>query len=102
MYRVIGLVPVSNEDRVIAGRGREGDRNQRPAEDPDATEPAGGLVEGEGGEVIVASDLVLDLKDVGEVLARRDGACGSVDSILIGVPPLLDSIPAHPCCSAPN
>lgn len=102
MYRVIRLVPISNEDGVITGRGWEWDRYQRPTENPDATEPAGGLVERKRGEVIEASDLVLDLKDVGEVLAGRDRACGSIDSILIGVPPLLDSIPAYSCFLAPN
>ena len=58
---MIGLVPVSDEDGVVAGRIGEGDRDSRAAEDSDAAETAGGLVESKRREVEEASDLVLHL-----------------------------------------
>lgn len=92
-YRVVGLVPVSNENRVVTRGIRERDRNSGPAEDPDTTESAGSLVEGEGREVVEAPDLVFHLHDVGKVPARRDRACRAVHPILVRVPPLLDATP---------
>lgn len=90
---MVGLVPVSNEDRVVLGGVGERDRDFGPAEDPDAAESASCLVEGEGREVEEAPDLVLHLHDVGEVLARRYRACRAVDPILVRVPPLLNAAP---------
>ena len=80
---MIGLVPVSDEDGVVAGRIGEGDRDFRAAEDSDAAETAGGLVESKRREVEEASDLVLHLEDIGEVLPRRDWACCSVHTIFV-------------------
>ena len=80
---MIGLVPVSDEDGVVAGRIGEGDRDSRAAEDSDAAETAGGLVESKRREVEEASDLVLHLEDVGEVLPWRDWACCSVHTIFV-------------------
>ena len=80
---MIGLVPVSDEDGVVAGRIGEGDRDSRAAEDSDAAETAGRLVESKRREVKEASDLVLHLEDVGEVLPLRDWACCSVHTIFV-------------------
>ena len=70
-HGVVGPVPVADEGGVVGGGRREGDADLGAAEDADA---AGGLVEGERGEVVVGADLVLGLHDVGEVGAQRDRA----------------------------
>ena len=93
-YGVVGPVPVADEGGVVGGRRREGDGDLRAAEDADAAEAAGGLVEGERGEVVVGADLVLGLHDVGEVGARRDGARRAGHAVLERVPPLLEPAPA--------
>lgn len=92
-YRVLGLVPVANEDGEVSSWLRERHGNQRSAEDPDATEATGRLVESRGWEVEEASDLILHLEVVREVLARWDRAGGSVHPVLVGVLPHLDPIP---------
>jgi len=91
---VVGPVPVADEGGVVGGRRREGDGDLRAAEDADAAEAAGGLVEGERGEVVVGADLVLGLHDVGEVGARRDRARRAGHAVLERVPPLLEPAPA--------
>lgn len=82
-YRVISLVPVTNEDGVIAGGIREGDGNPGAAENSDPTESTGGLVETERREVIEASDLIFHLQNVSEILPRRDWARCSVHTVFI-------------------
>lgn len=91
---MICFVPISDEDGDVAGGIGEGDRDSRAAEDPDAAETAGGLMEIKRREVEEASDLVLHLENVGEVPPRRDWACRSVHTIFVRVPPLLNATPA--------
>jgi len=80
-YRVIGLVPVADEDGVITGRVVERDRNPRPAEDSEAAEAAGRLVEVERREVEEAADLIFHLEFVRGVSAWWYGACCSQDTV---------------------
>lgn len=80
---MVGFVPISNEDSEVIGRGAERDRDQRPAEDLNATEGARGLVEAHRREVEEAPDLILHLEDVREVVSRWDRACCPVDTILV-------------------
>ena len=82
-YRVIGAVPVSDEKGVVTGGIREGDGDEGAAEDSDGAETTGGLVEGERGEIVKASNLILDLEDVGEVLSGRDGAGCSINTVFV-------------------
>lgn len=81
-YRVTGLVPITDEEGEVIGGGGEGHGDARPAQDPDAPEAAGRLVEGQGREVEEAADLVLEMHHVGEVLPGWDGAVGPRDAIL--------------------
>ena len=97
-YGVVGLVPVADEDGVVGGGRRERDGDLRAAEHADAAEPAGGLVEGQRGEVVVGADLVLGLHDVGEVGARRDRARRAGHAVLERIPPLLEPAPAQCQC----
>lgn len=82
-YRMISLVPVADEDSVIARGIREGNGNPGATENSDPTETTGGLVEAEGREVIEASDLIFHLENVGEVFPWRNRACCSVHSVLV-------------------
>lgn len=91
---MVGLVPVADEEGVVGGGGREGDGDHGAAEDADGAEAAGGLVEGEGGEVEVGADLVLHLQDVGEVAAGGDRARRPGHAVLERVPPLLYPVPS--------
>jgi hypothetical protein len=91
---MVGLVPVADEGGVVGGGGREGDGDPGAAEDPDAAKAAGGLVEGEGGEVEVGAYLVLGLQVVGEVGAGRDRARRPGNPVLERVPTLLYPVPA--------
>ena len=52
-------------------------------------------MEASGGEVVVASNLVLDLEAVGEVGTGHDRAHGSGGTILPRVLPLLDTVPGE-------
>lgn len=90
---MIGGVPVADEEGVIGGGLRERDRNEGAAEDSYTSKSTGGFVECKRGKIEVTSDLILHLKPVGEVLARRDWACCSVHSVLVRILPLLNSIP---------
>ena len=90
---MVRLVPVADEDGVVAGGIGKGDRNARAAEDSDAAETASGLVEGEGREIVKAADLILDLENVREVLPGRDWARCSINTVFVRVPSLLDSVP---------
>lgn len=90
---MISLVPVTDEDGVIAGGIREGDGNPGAAENPDPTETTGGLVETERREVVEASDLIFHLENVSEILPRRNWACCSVHTVFVRVPSLLNPIP---------
>lgn len=92
-YRMISLVPVADEDGVIAGGIREGNGNPGAAENSDSTKTTGGLVESERREVIEASDLIFHLENVSEVLPWRNWACCSVHTVFVRVPSLLNPIP---------
>lgn len=81
-YLVIGGVPVTDEHRVLAGRRGERDGDHRSAVDADSAEATGGLVEGQRREVEEATDLVLGLHAVREVVARRDRAVGARNAVL--------------------
>jgi hypothetical protein len=94
-YVVVALVPVADEHGVVRGGRRERDGDPGAGEHADAAEPAGRLVEGERGEVVVGADLVLGLQDVGEVGPRRDRARRPSHAVLERVPPLLETAPAH-------
>lgn len=99
---MVGFVPVADEKGEVAGRVGEWDGNMGPAEDPDAAEAAGCLVEAEGGEVEEAADLVLHLEHVSEVLPRRNGTVRPQHAVLPRVPPLLYPVPVLPVRIAPN
>lgn len=92
-YPVIDLVPISNKNRVIISWVWEWDRNPWPTKDFDGPKATSCLVEIKRWEVVEASNLIFDLKCVGEVLAWRDGACCPINSILIRISPLLNTIP---------
>lgn len=79
---MVSFEPISGQYSVIA-RGR-GERNgdHRTAEDSNAAESARRLVEGERREVEIASDLVLNLQNVREVLSGRDRAIRAENSVL--------------------
>lgn len=59
------------------------------------TKAAGGPLHSGGGEVCVASNLILRLELVGVVSTGRDGAASSQDAILPRVLPLLDAVPCQ-------
>lgn len=80
---MINLVPISNKKGEISRWFWEGNWNPWPAEDFDGTKATSCLVESKRWEIEKASNLVFDLKIVGEVLARRNGACSSINSILV-------------------
>ena len=80
---MIGLVPVADEDSVVAVGIGEGDRDPGAAEDSDAAETAGGLVEGQRGEIVKAADLILYLQNVREVLPWRDWARCSINTVFV-------------------
>jgi hypothetical protein len=92
-YRVISLVPISNEKSVIPSRFREWDGNSRPAEDFNTSKATSCLVELKRWEIEKTAYLIFHLQCVGEVFAWRDGACGSIHSILVRISPLLNPIP---------
>ena len=80
-YRVIRFVPISDKNGIVTGRIREGDRNSGTAEDPNAAKTASSFVESKRREVVKASNLILNLKNVGKVLPRRNWTCGSENTI---------------------
>ncbi|CAH9073070.1 unnamed protein product [Cuscuta epithymum] len=86
-------VPIAQEDVEVLGWGVEGDGDEGAAVDVDGAVAASSAVEGGGGEVKVAPDLVLDLELVGEVGGGRDGAHGPGSAVHPGVLPLLDATP---------
>jgi len=76
-YRVVELVPISNEDSVITGRIIERDWNSRSAQNPNASKTTSSFVKCKRWEVVEASNLILHLKNVCEVPSWWDGACCS-------------------------
>lgn len=92
-YRVIGLVPISDKNSVIAGRIWEGNGNARSAKDPYSSKPTGCFVECKGREIVKATNLILHLKNVCKVLPRRNRASCSIYTIFKWIPPVLNSIP---------
>lgn len=87
--------PITGEYGEISCRWRERNRNHRTAINLDATKAPCSLVEGKGGEVKEATNLIFELKNVSEILARWDRAIGAIDSILPRVSSLLYSIPVQ-------
>lgn len=96
VYRVVRFVPIPNQDGVVASRIWERDWNSRSTEDPDTSETTGSFVECKRREIVKASNLILHLDYVCEILPRRNGACCSINSILKWVPPLLNPVPVYP------
>uniref|UniRef100_A0A7N0VM46 Uncharacterized protein n=1 Tax=Kalanchoe fedtschenkoi TaxID=63787 RepID=A0A7N0VM46_KALFE len=92
-------IPVPCKDRVVVLRVSVWHRNEQTAVDTQATIPASRLLESNAGIVEIAPDLILHLKMVREVLARRNRAHGPRGSILPRVLPLLDSIPTSGKCN---
>lgn len=92
-YLVIDFIPISNEKREISRRVREREGNGGPGEDFDGSKGTSSLVESKRREIEEASNLVFDLEFVGEVLPRRDGACGSINSVFVRILSLLNSVP---------
>lgn len=88
-------VPVAGQNSEFSGRRRERDRNYRAAQDFETTEGTSGLVEGQGGEVKVAADLIFHLENISEILSWRDGTVCAINSILPRVPSLLNPIPTQ-------
>lgn len=87
-YRVVSLVPVTDQQSVISSWRREGHWNPWTAEDPDATEASCGLVKCKGRKIEVAADLVLDLKDICKVPSWWDRTVGACNTIFPRVSPL--------------
>lgn len=94
-YLVIDLVPITNKKTVISSWFRKWDRDSWSAKDFDCTKTTSCLVESKRWEIEETSNLIFDLKCVGEVLPWRDGACRSINSILIRISPLLNTIPVQ-------
>ena len=80
---MICFVPISDEESVISGGFWEGDGNERPAENSDSSEAAGSLVDSKRGEIEEATNLIFDLESVSGVVAWWNGACGSINPILV-------------------
>lgn len=95
LYLVASLVPVANEQGEIPVGLRIRHRDLRPLVDIQSAEATGGPLHPGGEKVSVTSNLVLSLKLICIVRARRNGAVGPQDSILPRVLPLLDPIPGY-------
>jgi len=80
---VIIVVPIANEKSKIIGGLGEGNRDERPTKNTNPSKPTGCLVEGSGGEVEEASNLILHLHFVRKIHAHWNGACCPIYSILI-------------------
>lgn len=81
--RVVRSVPISDKNSVVPSRVRERNWDSRPAEDPDPSKSTSSFLEAKRGEVVEATNLVLDLQDVCEVLSWGNWACCSPYSIFI-------------------
>jgi len=92
-YRVIDLVPITNEKCVIISWFRERNGNPWPAKDFDGSKTTSCFVESKRWKIEEASNLIFDLKCICEVFPRRDGTCGSINSVLVRISPLLNTIP---------
>lgn len=92
-YLVIDLVPITNKKGEITSWVWERDRDPWPAKDFDGSKTTSCLVESKRWKIEETSNLIFDLECVGEVLPRRDGTCGSINSILVRISPLLNTIP---------
>lgn len=94
-YSVVFGVPIASQNSEFSSRSRKGDRNYRAALNFEATEATGGLVEGQRGEVKVATDLIFHLQDISEILSWWDGAVCAINTILPRVSSLLNPIPTQ-------
>lgn len=94
LYLVARLEPVTTKQREIPSRRIVGNGNTRPGVDIESAEPASSAVHRRRREVRKAPDLILGLKLVRVVRARRNGAVRSEHSILPRVLSHLDSVPS--------
>lgn len=92
-YRVVELVPISDENSVITGGIVERDRNSGSAQNPETSKSTGSFVECQRREVVEASNLILHLKYVCEVPSWWNGTCCSPNPIFERVPSLLHPVP---------
>lgn len=92
-YILISLEPVPSQNGEVPGRRREGNWNPWTAPDSDATEPSSSFLKSKWWEVEVATDLILHLENISEVLSRSDWTVSAINSILPWVPSLLYAIP---------
>jgi len=94
-YLVIDLVPITNKKTEITSWVRKWDRDSWSAEDFDCTKTTSCFMKSKRWEIEETPNLIFDLKCVCEVLPWRDWACGSINSILIRISPLLNTIPVQ-------
>lgn len=92
-YRVVGLVPVPNENSVITIRIRKWHWNPWSAKDSNASKTSTSFVKCKRWEVVKASNLILHLKYVSEILPWCNGARCSKHTIFKWVSSLLNPIP---------
>ena len=92
-YRVISLVPISNKNGVITSGIWERNRNSWSTKDPDSSKTTSSLVKSKSREIIKASNLILHLENVCEVLPWGYWACCSIYTVLKWIPPILNSVP---------
>lgn len=79
---VVGLVPVHNEQHKISCRRGERRGDDTAGVYTNTAKSAGCFLKQQGGEVVVASDLVFDSELVSPTLARLDGTVGPRHPIL--------------------
>ena len=92
-YRVISLVPISNKNGVITSGIWKWDRNSWPTKNPDSSKTTSSLVKCKRREIVKASNLILHLENVCEILPWGYWACCSIYTILKRIPPILNSVP---------
>jgi len=89
------LEPITNQQREIPSRRAVRHRNTRPRVDIERAVPTSSSVHRRRREISVAPNLILSLKLVREIRARRNGAVCSKDPILPRVLPLFDPVPSY-------
>ena len=91
---MIGFIPVTNKESEISRGSGIRDSYGCPLVHVDPPKTAGCAVQGRGREVDEGADLILGLPFVGEVGVGRNGAVDAQNSVLPGVFPLFDPVPA--------
>ena len=94
-YSVISLVPVSSQYGEISCWRRKRHRNHWAASNFESTITPCCLMECKGRKVEVATNLILHLKNISEVLPWWNRTVSTIHSILPWIPPLLHPIPIH-------